>query len=176
MARNRTGPDSRQDYPTPWQLVHAVEARFGRIHFDLAAGPENTKAPRFYSKGDDALTKSWHATPGVPRDGLQWLNPPFRHIDPWASKCAAEAQLGARVAFLVPASVGTQWFEDHVWKTPTGVYRSDIYFLAGRIVFEKDPYPKDCMIAVFSRMPLGVVEVWHWKNEKGPAPEELALF
>lgn len=168
MVRNSTGADSKQDYPTPPAFIAAVEARFGPICFDLAASPHNAKAARFFTLAEDSLSQAWHAIPGVPRGGLLWLNPPFKQIAPWAKKCVEEAEAGACVAFLVPASVGAAWFADHVWHSASRHHRADIYFLSGRLSFDgKAPYPKDCLLALFSRMPAGVVEVWDWRRGKG---------
>lgn len=162
MVRNRTGADSKQDYGTPLALIDAVQQKFGVIAFDLAASAENAIHPRFFSEADDALSKEWNvARPD--EDALLWLNPPFKHIEPWAKKCARQAaEHGVRIAMLTPASVGAQWFVDHVWqpfdqpwhtsefrrRSPSRPRAADVYFLTGRLTFvgATDPYPKDCML------------------------------
>lgn len=96
---------SKQDYGTPWGLIRAVEARFGKLDVDLAARADNAKAPRLIGPDQDSLKVPWG-----PRicGGIGWLNPPFADIDPWAKKCGAETtpMNGNRIILLTPASVG----------------------------------------------------------------------
>lgn len=132
---------SKQDYATPREFLDAVEDAFGRLGFDLAASPENTVCPEmFFSTATDSLQEDWHTLPR----GLLWLNPPFGSIAPWAEKCALEAQRGAEILFLVPASVGANWFWDHV--APF----AHVYALSPRLSFDgKNPFPKDLILAHF---------------------------
>lgn len=160
-AANHRGA-SRQDYETPWELIRVVESRFGQLAVDLAASESNTKASRFISERDDSLSVAWHL---LSKD-LLWLNPPFGNIAPWARKCAIQANYGARIAFLVPASVGANWYRDHVHG------KARVYFLNGRICFDgKNGFPKDCLLALYGE-PAGY-EVWTWKPRKA---EEQSLF
>ncbi len=134
----------------------AVTKRFGPISFDLAAHAGNAKHANYYTEQDDSFTKSWHLI-----SGLLWLNPPFDDIAPWAKKCASECKLGARILFLTPASVGSNWFRDHVH------LHADVLALNGRICFDPvNPtwgYPKDCILSHYSyRDHLGF-DVWNWK-------------
>jgi len=48
-ARISSGADSRQDYQTPADFKAAVEARFGRIVFDLAAHARNALCQDYYA-------------------------------------------------------------------------------------------------------------------------------
>lgn len=134
----------------------AVVARFGRPHFDLAAQYDNAKASDWYDPENDSLKQAWHQLPYLP-SGLLWLNPPFSNIAPWAAKCAEESAKGARILFLVPASVGSNWYAQHVHG------KALVLFLNGRLKFvgAKDPYPKDCLLAVYGEQP--GFEVWKWK-------------
>lgn len=143
---------SRQNFATPPEFVHAVEARFGAITVDLAASADNAKAPAWIDEERNSLLVDWHKF-----DGLLWLNPPFAHIKPWARKCDVESALGARIALLVPASVGSEWFNDHVHG------RALVLPLRPRLTFvgADDPYPKDLMLCVFGE-PAGF-EPWRWK-------------
>jgi site-specific DNA-methyltransferase (adenine-specific) len=122
---------------------------------DLAAFAGNAKAAHFYTENDNALDKPWHKM-----KGLLWLNPPYKHIKPWAEKCAIESELGANILFLVPASF-SDWFVNLV------VAFSDVYFLHGRLCFDgKAPYPKDCMLCHFRRgAPAHEFYVWSWKKD-----------
>ena len=81
----------------------------------------------------------------------------LRNIEPWAKKCADECRKGARVAFLVPASIGSVWFAKHVW----GVAR--VMALRPRMSFDgKNPYPKDMMLCMYGAPP--GFELWRWKG------------
>lgn len=155
-----TGPTikrgkSKQDYQTPREFLDAVERRFGKIQWDLAATNENTVAPNWITPEIDSFKVPWLAqTDGA----LSFLNPPFSNIEPWAMKCAAESTLGARILFLVPASVGSEWFRKWVHNVAA------VFALNPRLTFGgcPTPYPKDCLLAYYG---LGVTgfTVWRWK-------------
>lgn len=148
---------SKQDYSTPPDFMRAIRGRFGKIYFDLAASPENAKSEYFFSEREDSLRQAW------PLCGNLWLNPPFKNIGVWAAKCAQWARgldqaSNARLLFLVPASVGSNWFADFVWG------HAQVIFLNGRISFDgKNPFPKDCMLCVYGSLPWEDNYVWHWK-------------
>jgi phage N-6-adenine-methyltransferase len=161
---HRSGPAiqrhrSRQDFETPQIFMNAVVARFGPISWDLAAHHGTTKHENFFSKENDSLKMQWHRIPG-----LLWLNPPFDKIGPWAKKCAEESALGAKIMLLVPASVGSNWFRDHVHG------KAFVHFLNGRLAF--DPlhpnwgYPKDTMLCCYGVGPAGF-DVWNWRDSTG---------
>lgn len=165
----RTGPTvrrgkSKQDYGTPWEFIHAVEGRFGPIVWDLAAHAGNAKSSNFYTKEDDTLVQPWAERHPA---GNLWLNPEFGNIEPYAAKCAAER--ARRVGFiflLTPASVGTDWFKDHVHG------KAVVLGLSPRLQFEGtkpnpetgriDGYPKDLMLSVFG-YGLHGFDTWRWK-------------
>lgn len=139
--------NSNQSYATPPDFMSAVEKRFGPIAFDLAASPHNTKHANYFSERDNSLVQEWHKIPGN-----LWLNPPFDCITPWAQKCAAESILGATIFFLVPASVGSNWFRDYCHG------HALVLALNGRVSFDGvAPYPKDLILCCYS---LGS----HWKG------------
>ncbi len=154
---------SRQDYQTDPRLIAAVVARFGALEFDLAATRENSQCGEYFmgpgSKVSvNALSTTW--------DGLQgnlWLNPPYSEIARWAKKCS-EYQGDGRIFFLVPASVGSNWFRDFVHPF------AHTYILNGRLTFagEKGPFPKDCMLCVYIRARIchefmqREIDIWRW--------------
>lgn len=162
-----TGPTvkrhrSNQGYGTPWELIRACETKFRlRCAWDLAANESNTKADRFYDEAMNSLVQPWHqiSAPG----GFLWLNPPFDNIAPWAEKCATETATKrcAPILFLTPASVGANWFRDHVHG------KARVLGLNGRIQFvgASDPYPKDCIISVFDHFGPTGFDVWTWPKE-----------
>jgi phage N-6-adenine-methyltransferase len=153
MPQQKPG-QSKQDYATPRAFIEAVEKRFGPLIHDLAAHKENTRCATFYSEADDSLMREWAME--FPRGNL-WLNPPFSRIDPWAAKCAKEsASRCGLILFLTPASVGSEWFANHVEK------QALVLALRPRLSFDgKNPYPKDCILSVFG---LGITgfATWRW--------------
>lgn len=154
-ARVSTGKDSVQEVATPWEFINAVECRFGKLDFDLAASASNKKAERFYSKEDNALVddKRWH------KNGLCWLNPEFSDIAPWANRCAIESGRGARILLLVPASIDSNWWDCSVHGIAT------VLPLHPRIKFVGHPtlYPKPLALCVYGIEPVGYPGRWVWK-------------
>lgn len=148
--------ESRQDYETPTDFLDAVEARFGELEVDLAATDENHKCAQWVTPEEDSLSIDWVERFGSVRC---WLNPPYANIDPWARKCAdyaTRARTG-RLFFLVPASVGANWYREWVHE------KAYVIALNGRLTFVGmiTPYPKDCILCVFGAGVRGF-EVWKW--------------
>lgn len=144
---------SRQDYCTPPEFIRAVKDRFGSLSVDLAATASTRVVTPWLDEEDDALRFDWHKL----STGLLWLNPPFSNIAPWASKCAAEAKQGAKILLLVPASVGSEWFAEHVHP------HAGVFALRPRLSFDGlNPFPKDCLLATYN---IGVrgFDLWRWK-------------
>lgn len=163
--------ESKQDYATPDNLIAATLHRLmiRAFAFDFAANKKNTKAARFWSSRDNSLAKTaleWLEAiieaPGSTA-GWGWLNPPFKHIEPWAELCYQLKCQGGRVAFLVPASVGSDWFRDHVHE------KALVLALNGRLAFMKGQprnlYPKDCVLCLFAPDVAPGFEVWDWRKE-----------
>lgn len=148
---------SKQDYGTPWELIRAIEARFGKLTIDLAATAENKRCDRFISPEVDSLAPHvrWASYIG---DGIGWLNPPFEDIAPWAEKCLSSC---ANVILLTPASIGSEWFAENVES------HAAVVGLRPRLIFEgcKDPYPKDCMLTLWGSVAphLPSLSTWRWR-------------
>lgn len=149
---------SKQDYGTPREFIDAVERRFGALDFDLAASAENAIVPCFFDEARDALVQDWRSIEtGRGRSRLLWLNPPFSDLEQWAKKACAEAELGARVLMLTPASVGSEWYARHVHGSAI------VLALRPRLSFiEGDPYPKDLILSCFGFGVAGF-DLWKWK-------------
>lgn len=156
---------SSGDIWTPRIFIDAVVKRFGPIAIDLAAsGPQSAKAPVWITPEQDSLKQNWTA---MLDGGLGWDNCPYGNIAPWAKYHAEQRQRGAETLLLVPASVGANWYWDHVEPF------ADVYSV-GRMVFDNcfdkkgelvtTAYPKDLILCHYcvdsgrSRM-----QRWRWK-------------
>ena len=158
---------SKQDYGTPKDFLTACCRRFGISSFDwdLAAHEKNHIVDSYLGPGSptatDALTFDW-----LNLKGDLWLNPPFDNIKPWAERCARMTRAPSMdrrdIYFLTPASIGSNWFAEHVYP------HAFVYALQGRLSFDGiAPYPKDCMLSVFSSSPRRFrtgFDVWDWRK------------
>ena len=161
---------SKQDYTTPQVFIDAVKMWLDirTFAFDFAADKTNTKAVRYRTEQDDSLSipaTEWARHCG---QGWGWLNPPFARIEPWVQMCILACfntrAGGARIALLVPASVGSNWYRDNIHQQP-GV---NVLFLNGRIPFMPDKptwlYPKDTMLVLFGTGQPFQSDVWTWRH------------
>jgi hypothetical protein len=158
---------SKQNYATPREFLDAVKACWNipAFDWDLAANRRNTVASKWLGPDGvrvDSLTTKWSTLPGQ----LFWLNPPFADIAPWARKCARwqhALRVGderKRLFLLIPASVGSNWWLDHVHK------KGAVKFLSPRLSFDgRNSYPKDCALVIygFNSITLIHYECWRWK-------------
>lgn len=153
----RGAVDDVDDRWTDPAFVASLEARFGYpFDLDVAASEHNAKAPRFYTRDDDGLTKPW--------TGSVWCNPPYSDIRPWVEK--AWAAWGApggydwehtvrlcrdaapfRIVMLLPANRTEQkWWQELVEPfRDRGGSPLHVEFLPGRMRFERPgwtPGPK----------------------------------
>lgn len=163
-AANHRGT-SKQDYATPWEFVHAVEAEYGPIQVDLAADEANTKCHSlWYGEREDSLRQRW-----CRHSGLLWLNPPFGNIRPWAEKCAHEWSLGANIALLVPASVDSEWFANYVHDLAL------VRPLRGaRLCFDgRHSFPKPLMLCLYGES-VGF-SPWRWRDTPAACDRQTIL-
>ena len=152
---------SKQDFATPPNFREAVCRRFGFPSVDLAAHAGNYFGKGFIGPAENSLLVPWAVENPITDEPLFWLNPPFANIAPWAKKCAeVNATTGARILFLTPASVGSEWFDRYVHR------KAMVLGLVGRIAF--DPlhpswgYPKDCILSCYG---YGVgFDTWDWRD------------
>jgi phage N-6-adenine-methyltransferase len=167
---------SKQDYGTPWELIRAVEARWGKLTIDLAANEDgsNAKAPRWLW---DAFNCNWSNQIDI---GIGWLNPPFADIEPWVKKASEET---ARIIMLVPASIGSNWFAEYVHSYAHVVGLRPRLAFQGCHVLDKhgvpkcggdstcdgcQGYPKDCMLLLYgfhsdATLSHHQLSIWKWK-------------
>lgn len=200
-----------QNYSTPRVFLDAVEKRFGPIVLDLAADEQNHVCAEWLGPGSalcpDSLSEYWgsqwlrlawgyidsRTDPTRPTEiaPLFWLNPPFANVKPWADKCAKEAHAcssGPRIAMLVPASVGSNWFWDYVApyahvlqvgrmpfvfrhqraiKDPDGYvkgYKQEEYPACFDAKGRPTPFQKDLMLCCYGMGGEGKFERWQWKE------------
>lgn len=110
----------------------------------------------FHSWADLSLKFHTGSNPGI-----LWLNCEFDDIEPWARRCRFEAEKGANILLLTPASVGSNWYRDLV------AGHADVYELNGRLSFDgKNAYPKDCMLSHFYNGATLNKHVWEWRKNK----------
>lgn len=148
---------SEQKVGTPWEFIEACEKRFGKIVLDIATTPKLAKADRFFTPEDDAFTKKWYG-----HGGVGYLNPEFGNIRPWAERMAKITpklvERGELNLLLVPASVGSHWFADHVWdKALVLCMRPRLKFIGHTTHF-----PKDLILCVYGEEP--GIELWEWNK------------
>lgn len=180
--RKRIATDPRpispnQTVSTPRELLDAIELRFGRIVYDLAAHRGNKVCYYFFGDperlgesdpcmiGLDGLTSEWPETPvkeqvlwpilgplpcPVYGPTWGWCNPPFKACGAWAEKAYREFQRPRDTA------------RNYMLLVPASVdsnwYREFVepvairLFLNPRITFppEKNPFPKPMMLALYS--------------------------
>jgi len=119
----------RQDWGTPRAFLEWLETwKSWKPDLDAAASLRNTKAPQFYTKEDDSLTKEWF--------GKVWLNPPFgSELPKFMKKCAEEIKREEvdSIVVLIPARTDTKWFHEIVM--PNAYL---IYLIKGRFNFRVD--------------------------------------
>ncbi len=168
---------SEQTVCTPRAFLNAVESRFGKIAFDLAATQENavTGDDQFFGPGspwaNDSLTADWSQ---VYEDELTilWCNPPYGMIkgNGFARKARKECAGGdVRVVMLIPAAVATNWFAEEVHGHALVIpIRPRLTFVGHR-----DPFPKDLMLCCYGIGRVGF-EPWQW-NAATEARELFAL-
>jgi site-specific DNA-methyltransferase (adenine-specific) len=116
MKRAQLTPEDDADknrWRTPLALFRALDLRF-RFRLDAAAGPENALCRSFFTEADDGLAKSWRIARTL--GGSVWLNPPYSKtaLPLFMEKCVKEAQAGATVVALVPATMEVRWMHDFV--------------------------------------------------------------
>jgi phage N-6-adenine-methyltransferase len=163
-APRRKRRATKQTYRTPLDFLEAVAERFGVPTFDLAAtdGEQIETATGHFTPEQDSLAQDWAKLDGSDHR-VVWLNPPFRTITPWAEKLVREcADLDRVTLFFVPASVGSVWFSDHLFR------RSLVLAVSPRVAFrgEETPIGKDMILVAVGRGVVPDFDVWRWKARK----------
>lgn len=137
---------SEQTVCTPPEFLAAIVRRFrADFTWDLAALAINSVAPNFITPEQNSLITDW---PSGSQD--LWLNPPYSNIEPWVKKCnehCAGLAWGGRIFVLVPASIGSNWWRNHVWQCARQ------WILRPRLTFvgHGNPYPKDLALLIYNK-------------------------
>jgi phage N-6-adenine-methyltransferase len=146
QTAKRGANDAVDDRGTDPAFIAQLEERFGPFTLDVAAAEHNAKAPNYYTREDDGLTRSWH--------GNVWCNPPYSDCGAWVRKAWEEWRSneslvgeGMTIVMLLPANrVEQGWWQDLVepFRDRLG---SDlrVEFLRGRMRFHRpdwQPGPK----------------------------------
>ena len=154
---------SVQSVGTPDVFLAAVKRRLGIFAFglDIAASKDNATARKYFTQRDDCFAQpSWRSQMGG-RLAWSWLNPEFGDIAPYAQRCLHEREVNAaQIAMLVPASTGSNWFRDFVYR------KAFVLFLNGRIQFvgHDHGYPKDLILVLYSPIVAPGEEIWRWQG------------
>lgn len=149
QTAKRGADDAVDDRGTDPAFVASLEQRFGAFDLDVAAAAHNTKAPTYYTREADGLSKPW--------SGRVWCNPPYSDCGAWVRKAWAEWQRRCDcdhwchhrkaafrqppelIAMLLPANrVEQGWWQDHVEPLrdrPGSPLR--VEFLRGRMRFDR---------------------------------------
>ena len=159
MAPKQKPATSKQNYSTPKDFLEKVKVLLAIDSFgiDLAADSTNTVADQFYDEEVDSLKQDWKV------DGWSWLNPPYKNLAKWTNKAWLESLAGAKVAMLVPASTGANWWKQYVHENCLCL------FLNGRLSFLEngDPYPKDLALLLYEYVPpvqRTGYKIWDWRK------------
>ena len=143
MTRGDGIGSSSQHWGTPQTLFDRLNRMFQFNLDPCAANAEIAKCDAYYTPVEDGLKQDWVlqreiGDVGVTecwKRGRVFLNPPYgrNQVNKWVKKAALELESGRAelVVALLPASVGTHWFNDYVMP-----YASRIWFVRGRIAFE----------------------------------------
>jgi hypothetical protein len=134
-----------QDWRTPPEFVEAVCRRFGGIDFDLAAQAGHSVTGDIetsFTPEQDSLTQDWGAiyvpSHDRPKCPVRFLNPPFRDLRPWAAKCETFRRFPFWTLLLVPASMGSLWWRDHVLGKCVADGVTRMTFVGADAVYPKD--------------------------------------
>lgn len=155
---------TNQEVETPRDFFNICDKELN-FEWDLAANEKNKKCAKWLGPGPGAfkansLEVDWHLL----GKGWLWLNPPFAKIEPWIKKCREEADKGAKIAVLLPASVDSNWYCNYI-ESESAV--ANVLFLNPRLKFVgyKSSFNRPCMLVLFFRAHyLLRPRSWKWKK------------
>lgn len=114
------------EWYTPSEIIEAARSVMGSIDLDPAsckAAQKTVRAGKFFSIGDDGLSKKWL--------GNVWLNPPYSKdcIKLFSDKVVQEKENFNQAVVLVNNATETEWFQN------MASYANGLCFPKGRIQF-----------------------------------------
>lgn len=115
-------------WATPPEVFDPLEAEFS-FTLDPCATVGTAKCAKFYTEAENGLEQSWAGE-------RVFMNPPYgREVYAWTRKARLEAEKGALVVALLPASTDLKWWHEDV------VGRAEVRYIRGRVRFLTDgPY------------------------------------
>ena len=141
----------KNDWGTPASFFDELSQRFQGFDWDVCASKDNAKCKNYWTKEDDALSKTWK--------GYCWMNPPYgRQIGHWVKKAYESAQSGdATVVCLIPSRTDTRWWHEFVMRADT------VWFIKGRLKFQgaQNAAPFPSALAIFGKYPN---YQWGWRS------------
>lgn len=109
-------------WETPPEIFGPLDAEFG-FTLDPCATALTAKCLRYFTEAENGLVQSWAGE-------RVFMNPPYgREIYAWTRKARMEAEAGALVVGLLPASTDLAWWHDDV------VGRAEVRYIRGRVRF-----------------------------------------
>lgn len=112
--------------------------------------------------GIDAFKQDWSKCT-TRSEEILWLNCEFGDCDVWARECVRQSRSkDVRIVLLTPASVGSNWARDVIFP-----HARVVTILSGRISFAHGaPFPKDCMLSLFTGEDPQELCIWDWRTDK----------
>ena len=133
-------------WQTPPEIFEPLNDEF-RFTLDPCATFATAKCAKFFTEAQNGLEQSWQGE-------RVFLNPPYgKEVYAWTHKARNEAERGALVVALLPASTDLAW-----WHEDVVAARAEVRYLRGRVRFLTDgPYRASGFFA-------SVVVVWRPLN------------
>ena len=118
--KSNTPENIRDLWQTPEEIFNTIDKEFNFV-CDVAASYKNTFCKAYLDETQNSLLCSWSS--------INWCNPPYSNITPWAKKAIEQHKLGKTIVMLVPADTSVKWFKI--------AYEScnEVRFISGRISF-----------------------------------------
>lgn len=155
----------QQDWRTPRALFEAVSALAGGFDLDAAADRDNALCLLWFGPGStyeqDAMRVEWARYQPM----KAWLNPPYGPaLRAFAAKAVEQVTRhnNLQVWLLVPARTDTRWWALLMTRAV------EVYFLAGRVKFERPDGARDAAPFPSAVIRLGYTGgnpsvVWGWR-------------
>lgn len=161
-ATHSTGKD---DWETPWWLVHLLEKEFGGVDLDPCCTFASRKGAEYFTEEDDGLAQRWF--------GNVFVNPPYSKMAKWAAKAVHEAEMGntKNILFLCAARTDTRAWWDYVRRGEVRLIRGRIKFIDGeRGLLLGAPFPS--ALVVFPNLLWKTPSTVYWDIPKESRKDE----